>query len=235
MGWDIVGRKRKEGCSLAYAIDALMIAVVIFLIAVGAKRGLIKSLFGFLGVILALVGALWAVRHLAPYLASYLTHGVEQRVTQQLTESVQNASDPALRVDEMLPDILRGFGFYEKASENLLQLIREAIAAATEELVPAAAHATAVQVSNAAANVIVFILAFVLLLLVLWLFSRLLDLVAKLPGLKQCNALGGAIFGGLKALLLLLVFAWVVRYLGVIVPQSLVEETVLLRFFVNLI
>ena len=78
-------------------------------------------------------------------------------------------------------------------------------------------------------------LAFVLLLLVLWLFSRLLDLVAKLPGLKQCNALGGAIFGGLKALLLLLVFAWVVRYLGVIVPQSLVEETVLLRFFVNLI
>ena len=231
MGWDIVGRKRKEGCSLAYAIDALMIAVVIFLIAVGAKRGLIKSLFGFLGVILALVGALWAVRHLAPYLASYLTHGVEQRVTQQLTESVQNASDPALRVDEMLPDILRGFGFYEKASENLLQLIREAIAAATEELVPAAAHATAVQVSNAAANVIVF----VLLLLVLWLFSRLLDLVAKLPGLKQCNALGGAIFGGLKALLLLLVFAWVVRYLGVIVPQSLVEETVLLRFFVNLI
>ena len=59
--------------------------------------------------------------------------------------------------------------------------------------------------------------------------------MTKLPVVKEFNAAGGAILGAVKALILIGIFAWTVRYLGFLIPQSLVDKTLILKYFVDLI
>ena len=220
---------------MAYLIDGILVAVLLVMIVIGAKRGLIESLFNFLSVILALIGAIWAAKHLAPYLASYLTDGVEQRIAEKLQQAVQSVGDPPEAIRQYVPEILRGYGFYEIAVQKMSRLIESAISYASEVLIPAAARETALQVANAIADVVVFLLAFIVLSLLMRLLAALVEKIFKLPVLKQVNGLGGAVFGGLKGILILLIFAWAVRYLGILIPQDLMEQTTLLQYLVNLI
>ena len=220
---------------MAYLVDGILLAVLIVMIVIGAKRGLVESLFNFLSLILALVCATWAAKNFAPILASYLADKVESHVAEQLQQAAQSVGDPSKVIQQYIPQILRGYGFYEIAVEKLRILIEGALSLVSDDLIPEAARQTAIQVSNTIARVIVFLLVFIVLSLLMRLFTDLVDRIFKLPVLKELNGIGGAVFGGLKGVLLLLVFAWIVRYLGLVIPQSLTEQTVLLRFFVNLI
>ena len=70
--------------------------------------------------------------------------------------------------------------------------------------------------------------------LVAWtVFSHALDLVARLPGLHFLNKTGGALLGLVKGCAILFLCAWVIRYLGHIIPEETVEQTTLLKFFLT--
>ncbi|MBR2782339.1 MAG: CvpA family protein [Oscillospiraceae bacterium] len=223
---------------MAYVIDGILIAVVVYSIANGARKGLVKSLFGLFGVVIALLGAIWATKQLSPYLAEYLSHSIEENVVEQFQDkiqSVQNAAESSDAVQQAVPEVIRGYGFYEMAVDELTSLIENAVSAVTEEIVPALARETAQQISALIARVIVFIIIFIGISLILSLLSKALGIMTKLPVVKEFNAAGGAILGAVKALILIGIFAWTVRYLGFLIPQSLVDKTLILKYFVDLI
>ena len=223
---------------LAYVIDGILIAVVIYSIANGARKGLVKSLFGLFGVVVALLGAIWATKQFSPYLAEYLSRGIEENVVEQFQEriqSVQNAAESSDAVQQAVPEVIRGYGFYETAVDELTNLIENAVSAVTEEIVPALARETAQQISALIARVIVFILIFIGISILLSLLSKVFGIMTKLPVVKEFNTAGGALFGAVKALILICIFAWTVRYLGFLIPQSVVDKTTILKFFVDLI
>ena len=65
------------------------------------------------------------------------------------------------------------------------------------------------------------------------LAGTVLNLVARLPGLHTLNRTGGAILGLLKGCAVLFLCAWVLRYLGSVIPEETVEQTHLLKFFMT--
>ena len=60
-----------------------------------------------------------------------------------------------------------------------------------------------------------------------------LDLVARLPGLHFLNKTCGALFGLVQACVLLFVAAWLLQFFGHVLPESLVNQTHLLKFFMT--
>jgi uncharacterized membrane protein required for colicin V production len=80
---------------------------------------------------------------------------------------------------------------------------------------------------------LIFLIAFILILLLWRVAAHALDLVARLPVLHFFNKTGGFVLGLLKGALFLFVLAWVLRYLGNVIPDDTVEHTYLLRFFMT--
>jgi len=80
---------------------------------------------------------------------------------------------------------------------------------------------------------IIFLIAFILILLLWSIVGHALDLVARLPVLHFLNKTGGFVLGLCKGALFLFVLAWVLRYLGDVIPDDTVEHTYLLHFFMT--
>lgn len=96
-----------------------------------------------------------------------------------------------------------------------------------------AAAAVAAAIAQSAAYLILFLMGFALILIAWKLISHALDLVARLPGLHFLNKTCGALFGLVQACVLLFVAAWLLQFFGHVLPESLVNQTHLLKFFMT--
>ena len=204
---------------------------------IGARRGLILSLCGLLAFVVAFLGASFAARTLSPAVADALEPKFAAAIEEQLNESIRQqaeAGEAAVLSPDDVPlegvlDALREMGFYE----TLINTVDRAVESGMTAVAASAAAAVAAAIAQSAAYLILFLLGFFLILLAWRLLSRALDLVARLPGLHALNRTGGALLGLVKGCAILFLCAWVLRYLGSVIPEETVEQTYLLKFFLN--
>ena len=85
--------------------------------------------------------------------------------------------------------------------------------------------------AGTASRTILFLGGFLAVLLLWVLVCHLLDLAAKLPGLRFLNRLLGGLLGLVKGYLLLLVALWILRDLLDVIPAAALSGSRLLPFF----
>lgn len=217
--------------------DGLVLAVLLIFACIGARRGLILSLCGLLAFVVAFLGASFAARTLSPVVADALEPRFAAAIEEQLNESIRQqaeAGEAAVLSPDDVPlegvlDALREMGFYE----TLINTVDKAVESGMTAAAASAAAAVAAAIAQSAAYLILFLLGFFLILLAWRLLSRALDLVARLPGLHFLNKTGGALFGLVQGCIILFVAAWLLQFFGQMLPRELVEQTVLLKFFMT--
>ena len=217
--------------------DGLVLAVLLIFACIGARRGLILSLCGLLAFVVAFLGASFAARTLSPVVADALEPKFAAAIEEQLNESIRpqaEAGEAAVLSPDDVPlegvlDALREMGFYE----TLINTVDRAVESGMTAVAASAAAAVAAAIAQSAAYLILFLLGFFLILLAWRLLSRALDLVARLPGLHFLNKTGGALFGLVQGCIILFVAAWLLQFFGQMLPRELVEQTVLLKFFMT--
>lgn len=217
--------------------DGLVLAVLLIFACIGARRGLILSLCGLLAFVVAFLGASFAARTLSPVVADALEPKFVAAIEEQLNESIRQqaeAGEAAVLSPDDVPlegvlDALREMGFYE----TLINTVDRAVESGMTAVAASAAAAVAAAIAQSAAYLILFLLGFFLILLAWRLLSRALDLVALLPGLHFLNKTGGALFGLVQGCIILFVAAWLLQFFGQVLPRELVEQTVLLKFFMT--
>lgn len=217
--------------------DGLVLAVLLIFACIGTRRGLILSLCGLLAFVVAFLGASFAARTLSPVVADALEPKFAAAIEEQLNESIRQqaeAGEAAVLSPDDVPlegvlDALREMGFYE----TLINTVDRAVESGMTAVAASAAAAVAAAVAQSAAYLILFLLGFFLILLAWRLLSRALDLVARLPGLHFLNKTGGALFGLVQGCIILFVAAWLLQFFGQMLPRELVEQTVLLKFFMT--
>ena len=217
--------------------DGLVLAVLLIFACIGARRGLILSLCGLLAFVVAFLGASFAARTLSPVVADALEPKFAAAIEEQLNESIRQqaeAGEAAVLSPDDVPlegvlDALREMGFYE----TLINTVDRAVESGKPAVAASAAAAVAAAIAQSAAYLILFLLGFFLILLAWRLLSRALDLVARLPGLHFLNKTGGALFGLVQGCIILFVAAWLLQFFGQMLPRELVEQTVLLKFFMT--
>ena len=217
--------------------DGLVLAVLLIFACIGARRGLILSLCGLLAFVVAFLGSSFAARTLSPVVADALEPKFAAAIEEQLNESIRQqaeAGEAAVLSPDDVPlegvlDALREMGFYE----TLINTVDRAVESGMTAVAASAAAAVAAAIAQSAAYLILFLLGFFLILLAWRLLSRTLDLVARLPGLHFLNKTGGALFGLVQGCIILFVAAWLLQFFGQMLPRELVEQTVLLKFFMT--
>lgn len=217
--------------------DGLVLAVLLIFACIGARRGLILSLCGLLAFVVAFLGASFAARTLSPVVADALEPRFAAAIEEQLNESIRQqaeAGEAAVLSPDDVPlegvlDALREMGFYE----TLINTVDRAVESGMTAAAASAAAAVAAAIAQSAAYLILFLLGFFLILLAWRLLSRALDLVARLPGLHFLNKTGGTLFGLVQGCIILFVAAWLLQFFGQMLPRELVEQTVLLKFFMT--
>ena len=208
--------------------DLIVLAVLVIFTLRGAWRGLVLSLCSLLAVVVAFAGASFLARTVSPMVAQALeprfAAAIETRLEDALEQRVAEGEQAVLTTEDVplegVLDILRDMGLYQ----NLIGAVDRAV----EQGV-----AVTAAVAQSVAYLVLFLAGFLLLLAAWTLVSRALDLVARLPGLHFLNKTLGGLFGLIQGCILLFVAAWLIQFSGHLIPEETVEQTRLLRFFMD--
>ena len=183
--------------------DILVGVALLLALIIGAKRGLLRSLIS-VGVIAAsLLGAGWSASHLTEPIFRWIAPRMEKRLI---------GESPLAGLNLKLPDVFSGLvdSIQETGHELIMQRLTE--------MVKPIIHAA------------VYLITFLLLLVILRLLGKLLRIVEKLPIIKSCNKLGGALLGLLSGAIVVCVVLWAVNRFGWL-PEGALEESFFAKYF----
>jgi len=195
-------------------IDAIAIAVLVGFAALGAWKGLLRTLAGLLVVVLSLAGAGIIASALSGPAAKVIAPVIEKRIEARLDEALQEQRPGVMpgSEDELpLAELLDLLGVDQIRRETLTDRARETVRETGASLAAAV-------VENLAQSVlygVLYMISFILLSVGLHLLVRMLDAVLKLPGLHALNVWGGALVGLAEGALLVFLAVWVLRLVGV--------------------
>ena len=205
--------------------DVVIVAVILLALIIGAKSGLLQSLAGVIVLVCSAIGASFAARFLADPLAQQLQPMLSDGLTEKLGQTGQSAAATVADARQMLEK----FGFSGESLENLAKEIVRRVGETGQTM----ADTVVGTVTHSIAFAVVFVVVFILLLVVLSLLIKPLELATRLPGLHGLNTLGGGVLGFVDGVLLVFAAVWVLRRLQLVITPQLVEESTLLKFFVE--
>lgn len=221
---------------MAYLFDGLLIALFALCVYIGWRRGFIKTVSG----LIALVAALLVSSALcAPIANAVYTNAVEPTVTATLEEQFAAEVMPeAAEIDaalEKLPTFVINLLDAGEMGNGEAVLAKLDTVAAGETVAVAMMEKVITPVVLPLLEMLCSVILFVLIYIIARLVLRVLDVVAKLPVLKQLNGLlgvvGGAVTGAVwvvfaaRILFLLAGFGWF-EWL----TPNLLEQTILASF-----
>ena len=192
-------------------VDIIIVLVLILFAWYGAKKGLILTLFGMLGLIVALFGARFISNTFYAPVSDIIEPGIYQSVKdleEQALDGLEFDLDAALDSSaESLVDVLREQNLFP----SLVDLLETAVEDGTlfDSDNSSATEALSTYLSELTARLLLFALSFIVILLVWFLASRALDLAFKLPILNAVNVAGGLILGLAKAIVVVVILVWV--------------------------
>lgn len=226
---------------MAYLLDILLVALFVLCVWIGWRRGFIKTVSGLIALVVALV------------VASILSGPIANAVYGTAVEPVVMTTLEEQFATEALPTAAQMDAALEKLPAFVIGLLKagemDSGAAILEKVNAVAAGETVAQaitdrvitpivlpLMQMLCSVILFIVAYLLTAIVL----RLLDVVAKLPLLKQLNNLLGVVAGAVTGAVwvvfvarILFTLAWL-GWLAWLTPAVL-EQTWLTAFANSLI
>lgn len=225
---------------MAIVFELIVVAILAAFVLLGIKRGLVLSLCGLVGVLIAFGGAGVLARTLSPMVADALEPKFAAAIEEQLDQQIQASLEENGQIGEEAPtpdtlplqdvlNALRDMGFYEP----LINSVNEAVENGMTQVAASAAAKVAAAIAQSVAYLILFLVGFVVILILWKVVSRALDLVARLPVLHFLNKTLGGVFGLLQGCLILFIAAWAIQFMGNLIPAETVEQTTLLKFFMT--
>lgn len=200
--------------------DLICIAILLLFLILGYSRGMFRTLSGLLTWLVSLFGAKLIADRGAPLMVDWLVPKVQPYVTQRLGQILAESADSTASGD--------GLGVL-----GLIPGVQDLLNGTADTLAETLAPAVAREVAQLLGWLILFVVGFLVLKLLCRLVVFLLDQLDQVPGLHLLNHLGGALLGVLKGLLVLVLAVLILNWFDVL-PQPLVEDTVLLRWIAGI-
>lgn len=215
--------------------DLAILAILIFFVWLGYRKGLVLTLCSLLAVFVALIGASVLSNALAEPAAKAIEPAIVRSIHNTVTSYYQRSPAETSSEDEeawlaQLPleevlEPLRESRFFQGFADAFRQAVDERASELITHAVRELAHYVAVQL----ARTTIFAVAFFAILIAWWFLSHALDLVARLPVLSTVNAWCGGAVGLVKGALIVFIAVWLLR--DSYIPRPALEHTCLLKYF----
>ena len=203
-------------------LDIIIVAVLIFSVLRGHRRGFIMTISSFVIIIAAFIGAGLLAKAFSPAVSTWIEPHITERVTVSLdhTSGEETQEDLSLSVFGISLEGAKKFG--EKLGQSVDDVMDSAVSGAARSF------------SGVIAYSAVSIAAFILLVLLLNIVFRAADLVSRLPGLNLINRALGIAAGAATGMLLIFVGISIAGIFDSVISPEVIEKTVLYKFFAGI-
>ena len=178
----------------------VVLAILVVNCLIGMKVGFIKTVFSLCSMIIAVILTIW----LSPYVNNFMRgnekiyDGISSKVEKMLPFSAEEAAtgDQNSLIEGLaLPQSIKN----SLIENNKVDVYKELAISSFKDYV--SNYLTGVII-----NAMAFIITFVIILIILWVISISLDIISKLPLLKQINKTAGLLAGLVHGLVLVWIF-----------------------------
>lgn len=204
---------------MSIILDIVVAVIIVLFTITSFRRGLVNSIIDFAGTIVSVVAASLIASSMSVSIYNqFIKEHIIDCVSQALSTLPSSASvtEQASQVMSSLPgyatNILALMGINESNLFSSIDTTYLSIPNAVETLV----YPTAVKIITVALTIVLFMI----FIAVIGLLSNLLTKTIKITGLSTVNKLGGAVFGLVKALLLIMVLSLVLYFVMMFLPTD---------------
>lgn len=185
-------------------VDLVILGILALCIFVGYKRGLTKCLINILSFFIAIAVAFVLFKPTSAIITA----------STQVDENIQNSIVSIFEAEENNnSDKTKE---EEEKSSPILKYISDEVKDATAEKKAEIVNNTAKEISLRIVDILAFIGLFILTRIILIFVKALADLITKLPVIKQCDKLGGVLYGIIQALVIIFVALAVITFVSTI-------------------
>ena len=208
----------KEGVSLPYLADAVIVVIFLLFIILGVKRGFVRSVLDLVGTLAAMLVSMRFSGIAAQWVFSTF---LQESLTRQIAEALQAApaADAAEAVLSVVPEILRGgleaFGITSDA-------INQAVAGTSGQAAAAVVAVLSPMVVSVLRGLFALVL-FVFLLVIFRILSGVVCRIFRLPVLRQLDKGLGILLGVAQAALITVLLCFCAQALISVSSPWLVE------------
>lgn len=228
---------------MSLILDVIIIIAAVAAVYSGIVKGFVKSVMGFVSLLLAIAAAFVFYQPVADYLEEKFVSGWVTGIVETSLSELLSAGEERLELSKLLADRPDALG--EVASrfgvdlDELDAYYSSLTAGSDSEAVSSIAGHIASPTIRAVSVVIASIAVFFAALIALKLITFVLDLICRLPVLSTLNTLLGLIFGVCSAA----VTAWsisnmavaVIRSMNAVKPdifnESVINGSIIVKFF----
>ena len=179
-------------------VDIILVVLIALSIFLGYKKGLAQLAIKLCAFIIAILITFILYRPIANLVinTTSIDESIEDSIYNKVTEMIQKDD-----TNELTSDLI------ESAKQGMLEQ---------------SARELAINVVYGGTIIILFIIVRIALIFV----SALANLVAKLPIIKQANEVGGAIYGLLRAIVIIYAILLVINFVGELSPNNIATQTI---------
>lgn len=194
-------------------MNKIFVAVILILVVmalIGLKRGFIKTVFSLVSTIVALV----MTALLSPLVSEWMQNSdtISQFFTGKVKETIPvEQTDTARKTDE---EIIESLGLPGYMEETLLKNNTAVIYNELEVKKNSIKEYIVAGIVSIVINAIAFMATFLIIRIALWLLCYFLDLVSRLPVLRQVNKIAGLAAGLFQGLLYVWIFCILLMVFG---------------------
>ncbi len=236
-------------------IDVALVLLVLLFAWRGFRNGFIRGVFGVLAIIVAIYGANLVAKTYAedftgmlqPFVSGVVDKAYSDILDRGEAEDSDNSDEAAAgtgdingtaesdKEDQKYSNVyntsyetLRKIGISEGASRQIAEKIGGRIDTVGYMM---SANLTDV-LCDTLAYIGVFTVVFILIAIFFAVIGNIINLAFSLPGIESVDRIIGLFLGILKGLLIVLALALIVRYLGLLAPDT-IEKTTILKYILN--
>ncbi len=230
---------------MSIVLDLIVILIIVFTLGRAIKTGFITTLFDAGKLVASIILAAIFKNNLSQYIMSTnIFANARNSVTKTLTDAISgmgeniSADEMLLAFEENNPALVKLITGFGSSMEEISNRLKDAVIDGSNNISELAAEYIIEPAASVCSDVISFAIIFVVAFLLLCIVQKLLNLIFKLPLLKQINKLAGALLGIVCAFLYVSVFCFVVTVViensvlfGIELPNSVIEDTYVFSFF----
>lgn len=193
---------------MSIIVDLVIIAIIALCIIIGYIKGLTGSLIKILSFVLSLVVAFVLFVPVSSFIINNTE--IDENLEKSIREIVIKQEENKETKEEMPTAI----------TDYINQKVEEASEQAKEAIVDSTAKEVTIMIIKAGTWIALFIIARILFILLKFVTA----LIAKLPVIKQCDKLGGIIYGLLEGLIITYVALAIISFVTPMTKGTLSES-----------
>lgn len=213
-----------------YAIDIILLAVLVLFVIFGSRKGFVRMLLETLGSIVSVVaGWFVAAKYTDKIYASYFKEGVIRGIDGRLSgsETIDAGTASFYSIPERLRGIAALLGFDEEGMSKSIDAQTASSAEALEKNVVG-------PIVTVILKVLVFIAVVIILSIIIRFIIGIIDRASKLPTIKKADATLGGILGFITGVIFVMILAELVFALSGLLNNEIIADKISASFVIRL-